>query len=109
MSDPEIYRRLDNLEATDKQLSKTVNDLVVDIRLMVQSMHTMQRTIERLAEVDDKYNTRMSKLEDCNADQHHKLDKRLSNVESGNNMMRFVAAAVVLALVGIAVTAIYGG
>ncbi|MEI2421858.1 hypothetical protein V6O07_16395, partial [Arthrospira platensis SPKY2] len=88
MSDPEIYRRLDNLEETDKQLSKTVADLVLDIRLMVQSMNTMQRTIERLADVDDKYNTRMKKLEDCNADQHHKLDIRLTNVENGNNIDR---------------------
>ena len=108
MSDPEIYRRLDNLEATDKDLSRSVNQLALDIGLLVQSTQAMNKTLEKLAEVDDKYSRRMDDLERSQNDLIHALDKRVSNTEDGFKQVRFVGGATVLAIIGIAVTAIFG-
>ena len=108
MSDPEIYRRLDTLEATDRDLHKSVNQLSLDIGLLVQSTQSMNKMLEKLGEVDSKYASRFEALDKEYSNKIHILDRRLSNTEDGVKMVRFLGAGTVLALIGIAVTALFG-
>ena len=109
MSDPEVYRRLDQLEETDKQLANNMNELTVEIRLMVQSMNLMQRTLEKLTEIDDKFEEKFKELKDTNTTAMHNLDIRVTNAESAVGLTKFIGAGFVLALIGLAVTAVFGG
>lgn len=108
MSDPEIYRRLDQLEETDRKLSNNMSDLTVEIRILVQSTQLMQRTLETLTDIKQEVTVKLTDIKDDQREAHHQLDKRLTNAETAVKMVKFVGAGFVLAIIGIAATAIFG-
>ena len=108
MSDPEIYRRLDQLEETDRKLSNNMSDLTVEIRILVQSTQLMQKTLETLTDIKQEVTVKLTDLKESQSESHHQLDKRLSNAETAVKMVKFVGAGFVLAIIGIAATAIFG-
>ena len=108
MSDPEIYRRLDQLEETDRKLSNNMSDLTVEIRILVQSTQLMQKTLETLTDIKQEVTVKLTGIKDDQREKHHQLDKRLTNAETAVKMVKFVGAGFVLAIIGIAATAIFG-
>ncbi len=108
MSDPEIYRRLDQLEETDRKLSNNMSDLTVEIRILVQSTQLMQKTLETLTDIKQEVTAKLTEIKESQSEAHHQLDKRLTNTETAVKMVKFVGAGFVLAIIGIAATAIFG-
>ncbi len=108
MSDPEIYRRLDQLEETDRKLSNNMSDLTVEIRILVQSTQLMQKTLETLTDIKQEVTAKLTDIKEAQSEAHHQLDKRLTNTETAVKMVKFVGAGFVLAIIGIAATAIFG-
>jgi hypothetical protein len=109
VSDPGIYKKLAELETTDNRLSSEVNGLTLEVRLMVQSMQLMQKTLEKLTDVEGKFTNQLTAVVTTQSDVNHKFDKRIENAENVVRYARFLGAGVTLALIGIAVAAIFGG
>lgn len=108
VSDQEIYRRLDQLEETDRKLSNNMSDLTVEIRILVKSTQLMQKTLEALTDIKQEVADRFSEIKEDHAETYHEIDKRLTNTETAVKMVKFVGAGFVLAIIGIAATAIFG-
>ena len=84
--DQEVYRRLDQLEKTDKELTKAVTELTLSVRLMAQSVETLTKA----------------------TDQNSEIDKRLIKVESAYGALKLLGGGAALSIIGLAVTAIFG-
>lgn len=119
MSEPEIYRRLDQLEQTDRELSSNMNELTLEIRLLVKSTQTMQKTLEvltdirqelsvSLADIKDELTLKVLDVKDNQSEVNHKFDKRLDNAEIAIKLAKIVGAGFLLSIIGIASTAIFG-
>jgi hypothetical protein len=108
VSDPEIYKRLAQLEETDRKLSNNMSDLTVEIRILVQSTQLMQKTLETLSDIKGEVVGRINEIKGVQSEVNHEFDKRISNTETAMKMVKFVGAGFVLAIIGIAATAIFG-
>ena len=84
--DQEVYRRLDQLEKTDKELTKAVTELTLSVRLMAQSVETLTKA----------------------TDQNSEIDKRLIKVESAYGALKLLGGGAALSIIGLAVTAVFG-
>lgn len=84
--DQEVYRRLDQLEKADKELTKAVTELTLSVRLMAQSVETLTKA----------------------TDQNSEIDKRLIKVESAYGALKLLGGGAALSIIGLAVTAIFG-
>lgn len=84
--DQEVYRRLDQLEKTDKELTKAITELTLSVRLMAQSVETLTKA----------------------TDQNSEIDKRLIKVESAYGALKLLGGGAALSIIGLAVTAIFG-
>ena len=96
-----------------------MSDLTVEIRILVQSTQLMQKTLEtltdikqevtvKLTDIKQEVTVKLTDLKESQSESHHQLDKRLSNAETAVKMVKFVGAGFVLAIIGIAATAIFG-
>lgn len=108
MSDTEIYRRLDNLEETDKKLSSSVTELTMDIRLMVQSMNLMQKTLEKMTSIEEKMSLRFDASERLTVETHTAFDKRITNIEGSLRVLKLIGSTLIVVLVGAASKSIFG-
>lgn len=81
-----VYRRLDQLEQADRELTKATTELTISVRLMTQAVETLSRA----------------------TDQNGEMDKRLTRVESAYGALKLLGGGAALSIVGLAVTAIFG-
>lgn len=95
--DPEhqhIHDRIDRAENRHQALDKSITDLTIQIQVMAEGFAQMQKTLSKLSSLWEDY---------------HTVDKRVANIEQSIKAIQVVAGAVVVSIVGLAVTAIFGG
>jgi len=86
--------RIEKLEESYRGLTLAIHDLTMDVRLMAQSMETIKDAIKENGE------TRNAVAE---------LEKRLIKVESAYGALKLLGTGAALSIIGLAVTAIFGG
>lgn len=116
MSDPEIYRRLELLEKADQELSKNLVEMTIEIRLMAQSVSELAQSNQKMQRIDEKFteeikvlNKRMYVELDKRDKKHEDLKEEFDKNAGALSGVKFIAGAFVIAIIGLAVTAVFGG
>lgn len=89
----EFSRRINNLEADQKLLLQNVTSLTVSIKEMSLGIKSLQESLQKISEKEEK---------------HHEYQLKVVNLESKMHLVMFVGAGIVLSLIGIGVTTLFG-
>lgn len=114
-NDSEFNRRLTNLENAERNLSNAVNELITETKLVAQATNSMQRTLEKLGDVYDKfsaqehkYDTALKELDFKYAKQVQLLSEEISKNKDFRDGYNRIKWGVIMSFIGLAVTAVIG-
>lgn len=89
----ELVRRVINLEEQEKVLTRSLNDLTISTERIAMATETMQEAIKALAERDKKIQA---------------IEIELAKIDTALKIMKFVAGAIVLGLLGLSLEVFVG-